>query len=278
MRLGIFAKTFAGDDPLMVLGAAHEAGYDAVQYNMACSGIGSLPAEVTPATAEAVRSAAEASKMEIAAVSATYNMIHPDPERRAAGRQAFAAIAAAATAIGTGLITICTGSRDAEDQWRAHPDNQGADAWRELVDEFAKILPIAERHGVTIGVEPERANVIDSAARARKLLETLKSDRVNIVLDAANLVEHAPERDWQAIVESAADLLHGKIALAHAKDRTVDGKVVAPGLGAVDFAHFVRALHAVGFDGALVTHGLAAGEAASAAQFLRATLAGEGLG
>jgi sugar phosphate isomerase/epimerase len=277
MQVGIFAKTFPGNDPRTVLGAAHRAGYDVVQYNMACSGVGSLPATISAEAAEAVRAAATAETVGIAAVSATYNMIHPDMTKRAAGRQAFAAIIAAAPLMGARLVTVCTGSRDAEDQWRAHPDNQGAAAWQDLLDEFGRLLSLAERHGVTLGVEPERGNVIDTAARARRLLDTLDSDRVKIVLDAANLVGHAPERDWQAIVEGAAELLHGDIVLAHAKDRTADGRVAAPGLGAIDFSHFVRVLHAVGFDGALVTHGLAADEAASAARYLRETLAREGL-
>jgi sugar phosphate isomerase/epimerase len=277
MQLGIFAKTFPGSDPRAVLDAAHRAGYAVVQYNMACSGIGSLPAVISPETAEAVRAAATAETVGIPAVSATYNMIHPDMSRRAAGRQAFAAIAAAAPGMGARLVTLCTGSRDADDQWRAHPENQSAGAWQDLLDEFAEILPLAERHGITLGVEPERGNVIDSAARARQLLDTLGNERVKIVLDAANLVDGAPQRDWAAIIEGAAELLHADIVLAHAKDRTVDGQVAAPGLGAIDFGHFARTLRAIGFDGALVTHGLGADKAASAAEFLRATLLREGI-
>jgi sugar phosphate isomerase/epimerase len=277
MQVGIFAKTFPGSDPAAVLGAAHRAGYAVVQYNMACSGVGSLPAALAPETAAAVRNAAAEAAVGIAAVSATYNMIHPDLAKRAAGRQAFAAIAAAAPLMGARLVTLCTGSRDAGDQWRAHPDNQSAAAWQDLLDEFTQILPLAERHDIILAVEPERGNVINSAARARQLLEALGSDRVRIVLDAANLVDGAPQRDWAAIIEGAAEVLHGAIVLAHAKDRTTDGNVAAPGLGAIDFGHFVRTLHAVGFDGALVTHGLGADEAASAAEFLRETLAREGI-
>ena len=37
MRLGIFAKTFSGSNPLTVLGAVKAAGYDAAQFNMACA-------------------------------------------------------------------------------------------------------------------------------------------------------------------------------------------------------------------------------------------------
>jgi len=277
MQLGIFAKTFPGSEPQAVLGAARRAGYAVVQYNMACSGVGSLPAAIAPEAAAAVRDAAAEAGVGIAAVSATYNMIHPDAAKRAAGRQAFAAIAAAAPTMGARFVTLCTGSRDAADQWRAHPGNQSAGAWQDLLDEFAEILPLAERHGVILGVEPEHGNVIETADRARQLLDALGTDRVKIVLDAANLVDGAPQRDWAAIIEGAAEVLHGDIVLAHAKDRTVDGRVAAPGLGAIDFGHFVRTLHAVGFDGALVTHGLGADEAASAAVFLRETLAREGI-
>jgi sugar phosphate isomerase/epimerase len=277
MQLGIFAKTFPGSEPQAVLGAARRAGYAVVQYNMACSGVGSLPAAIAPETAAAVREAAVETGVGIAAVSATYNMIHPDLAKRAAGRRAFAAIAAAVPTMGARLVTLCAGSRNAEDQWRAHPENQSAAAWQDLLEEFAEILPLAEQHGFVLGVEPEHGNVIDTPARARQLLDTLGSDRVKIVLDAANLVDGAPQRDWAAIIEGAAEVLHGEIVLAHAKDRTVDGRVAAPGLGAIDFGHFVRTLHAVGFDGALVTHGLGADEAASAAVFLRETLAREGI-
>jgi sugar phosphate isomerase/epimerase len=277
MQLGIFAKTFAGGDPATVLAAVSAAGYDAVQYNMACSGIGSLPEVIAPGIADAVREASEASGVAIAAVSATYNMIHPVIERREAGRRSFEAIAGAAHAMGTRLLTVCTGSLDPDDQWRAHPDNQGAAAWQELIAEFALILPIAERCDIEIGVEPELSNVINSAHRARELIDTLRSDRIKIVLDPANLVEHADAVERKAITEEAVELLHDRIALAHAKDRTEEGEFVAAGLGAIDFGHFFRVLHAIGFDGPVITHGLAANEAASAAKFLRDMLLAQGI-
>src|SRR6185369_5717611 len=115
MQIGIFAKTFEGVEPGQVLRQAAAAGYTAVQYNMACSGIGSLPTEVSDAVATAVASAAAGNGLTVAAVSATYNMLHPDMALREQGRAAFAAIAAKARPIGTNLVTLCTGSRDAAD-------------------------------------------------------------------------------------------------------------------------------------------------------------------
>jgi sugar phosphate isomerase/epimerase len=269
MRLGIFAKTFDGMEPDPVLRQAAAAGYAAVQYNMACSGIGSLPVEIPDRAAAAVATAAKANGVAIAAVSATYNMLHPDMAQRALGRAAFAAIAAKARAMGTDLVTLCTGSRDASDQWRHHPDNDTESAWSEMLHEFRVLLPIAERYKIILGVEPELANVVSSAPKARRLLDTLRSDRVKIVLDPANLFETESARASAEIIADAIRLLADSIVLAHAKDRKPDGGFTTAGTGVIDFARYVAGLRESGFIGTIVTHGLAASEAPDVARFLR---------
>lgn len=278
MKLGIFARTFAGTAPREVLAAARRAGYQAVQYNLACSGLGALPAAVPPEAAAEVRAAAAEAGVELAAVSATYNMVHPDLAERLRGRRSFEAIAAAAAGMGTRLLTVCTGSRDPADQWRLHPDNASPAAWRDLCQEFEALLPVAEAHDLLIGIEPELANVVDSPRRARALLDTLGSERLRIVLDPANLFEVAGPEERRALVEGAIDLLGDRLALAHAKDRFPDGRFAPAGKGVVDFRHLVAALRGAGFQGTLVTHGLAQEEAAEVAGFLRAALAAAGEG
>jgi sugar phosphate isomerase/epimerase len=272
MKIGIFAKTFAGHGAREVLSAAGRAGYDCVQYNMACSGLAALPGAIDAATAGAVRDASRETSVAIAAISATYNMIHPDLAVREAGRASFAAIAERAREMGTGLLTVCTGSRDPHDQWRHHPDNSAPEAWRAMCEEFQHLLAVAERCDVAIGVEPELANVVSSAQRAREILDALQSKRVKIVIDAANLFEiEAPQRR-RSIIEHAVELLGDSIALAHAKDRLGDGAFASAGTGVIDFPHYFAALRRVGFDGAIVTHGLTADEAPAVAQFLRRAL------
>ena len=273
MKIGIFAKTFAGTSALAVLDAARAAGFAAAQYNMACSGLDALPVAIDGASAQAVRAAAKATGVGIAAVSATYNMIHPDLAERGKGRRAFAAIAASARAMGTRLVTICTGSRDARDQWRRHPDNAGGEAWRDMLAEFERLLVVAERCDIDIGVEPELVNVVNSADLARALIDEMRSERIKIVLDPANLFEVAAASERAALVEHAVDALSGHIALAHAKDRYADGRFAAAGQGVIDFAHFLTTLHRAGFDGAVVAHGLSADAAPGVARFLQATLA-----
>ena len=275
MRLGVFAKTFAGADPRGVLDAVAAAGFSAAQYNMACSGLASMPDAVPVGAVDFVHAAAAASGVAIVAVSATFNMIHPDLNVRADGLRRLEALASAG--LPGGLLTLCTGTRDPSDMWRAHPDNASPGAWADLLASMHAAIAIAERHGTDLGIEPELANVVDSAAKARRLIDELASARVKIVLDPANLFEREALPRQRDIVSHAIDLLGDRIIMAHAKDRAPDGGFVAAGQGVLDYPHFLARLKACGFGGALVTHGLSAAQAPGVATFLRAKLAGAGI-
>ncbi len=268
MRLGIFAKTFEGDSPLTVLQAAKAAGYASVQYNMACSGLPAMPDALTDADTAAVAGGSAVTGVAIAAVSGTYNMIHPDPARRVTGLRRLGVLVENAAAMGTGMVTLCTGTRDPDDQWHHHPDNATPEAWRDLLDEMAKACALAEAKGVRLGIEPELANVVSDAFRARALIDTLQSPALAIVLDPANLFEVAPLQQQRDIPSHAVDLLADRIVMVHAKDRNAQGGFAAAGQGVVDFRHFLTCLRAAGFDGDLVTHGLTAAEASDVAAFL----------
>jgi sugar phosphate isomerase/epimerase len=272
MRLGIFARTFEGSEPCIVLAAAVNAGFSAVQYNMACSGLPPMPDVIPAGALAAISSAAEAAKVEILALSGTYNMIHPDPAVRQHGHAQLEVLAAAAPMLPTRLITLCTGTRDREDQWRANPANDAPEAWADLLVSVETAVGIADRHDVDLGIEPELANVVNSAEKAERLINEISSPRLKIVLDPANLFETTTVDDQRRVVLKAIDLLADRIVMVHAKDRTAAGGFTTAGQGVLDYAYFLSRLKAAGFDGPLVTHGLSAGEAPGVAQFLRRTL------
>lgn len=274
MRLGIFAKTFAGSDPGTVLAAARAAGFAAVQYNMACSGLAAMPDALSAADVAVVLGASKTQDVAIAAVSGTYNMIHPDPAVRAKGLARLEVLLQNAAAMGTGMVTLCTGTRDAEDQWRHHPDNGSPQAWADLLVEMGKACALAEPLGIKLGIEPELANVVDGPARARALIDTLQSPALAIVLDPANLFEVASLAEQRDLLSRSVDLLADRILMAHAKDRDATGGFATAGKGVVDFPHFLGRLKAADFDGDLVTHGLSAEEAPGVARYLSGVLAG----
>jgi sugar phosphate isomerase/epimerase len=264
MRLGIFAKTFPGSDPLAVLRAAKAAGYNCVQYNMACSGLASMPDEISDAIVNDIRNAVMETGVEIVALSATYNMIHPAVSVRENGLRSLGVLADAAQQLSIPLLTLCTGTHDTEDQWRAHPDNDTPEAWRALMSEMTKVLKVAD--GLHLGIEPELSNVVNSAAKAHALLDEMKTDRLRIVFDPANLFE--TPSDQHGIIAEGLELLAPSIKLVHAKDRNPVGDFVAAGTGVLDYPDFLAKLKMAGFDGPVITHGLAAQEAAAVATFL----------
>ena len=268
MKLGVFAKSFAGDDPLTVLSASRAAGFEAVQYNMSCSGIGSLPEAIPDDAVQEIRHAARATGVGIAAISATYNMTDPDPDSLAAGRRAFLAICETAGSIGSNIVTVCSGSKHPTDKWQHHPANDDPQSWTDMCKEFEIICEHATQHGVLIGVEPEPANIVSNADRAARLIADFPGSPIRIVLDPANMIEDVAPEDHHRTIDQAFDLLSDHLVLAHAKDRFANGQVAPAGRGVVDWTHFLGCLAAIGFNGALVAHGMSAAEAPAVASFL----------
>jgi sugar phosphate isomerase/epimerase len=277
MRLGIFAKTFPGTDAKVVLSAAAAAGFGVVQYNMACSGLPAMPDGVPARVVDSVRSATSETRVEIAALSGTYNMIHPDPAERARGHARLEALATVASDLSTRLITLCTGTRDPDDQWRSHPGNDAPDSWADLLASMEIAVAIADRYDVDLGIEPELANVVNSAEKTRRLIDQIGSPRLKVVLDPANLFETETLDAQRRIVAAAVDRLADRIVMGHAKDRTSQGGFTAAGKGVLDYRHYFARLKAAGFDGPIVTHGLAADEAPGVADFLRSQCATAGI-
>jgi sugar phosphate isomerase/epimerase len=275
MRLGIFAKTFTRPTVEDVLGAVRAHGLDCVQFNMACARLPSMPERIKAAECDRIRKAAVTHGITLAAVSGTFNMIHPDPEQRRAGLKRLRVLAGECKPLGVPLVTLCTGTRDPEDMWRRHPDNDSTAAWRDLVDSMRVAVAAAEEAGVTLAFEPEVANVVDTARKARRLLDEIDSPRLKVVMDGANLFHAGDLARMRDLLDEAFALLGQDIALAHAKDLTHDGEAghAAAGTGRLDYDHYLTLLHSAGYDGPLILHGLSEAEVDASVAFLRGKLA-----
>ena len=274
MHISIFAKTFSRPTLAATLDAVQAHGLGSVQFNLSCAGLPTLPDEISPQTAADIRQELDARGLEMAALSGTFNMIHPDRAQREAGLRRLRVLAGACAGLGTGIITLCTGTRDPQNMWQRHPDNDLPDAWRDLAASMAQALQIAEDANVTLGVEPEVANVIDTAAKARRLLDEMQSPRLKIVMDAANLFRAGDLARQPAVLTEAFDLLGPDIALAHAKDLSRDGEAghQAAGTGSLDYDLYLKLLQQAGYNGPLILHSLSEDDVGPAIAFLRGKL------
>jgi sugar phosphate isomerase/epimerase len=271
MQLGIFAKTFARPNFEDTFVVAKSLGVDCLQFNFSCAGLSTLPASIDHMLLRRIRSELERCSLSMAAISGTCNLIHPDRTRRAKDVTKLQLLIRSCRELGTSVVTLCTGSRDPADMWRPHPENHSVNAWRDLVKALEQLLPAAQEQNLVLGIEPEPSNVIDSAPRARMLLEQLKSPCLKIVFDAANLLESNTLDLQPRTLSEAFDLLGPDIIVAHAKDLTRDPRAghVAAGRGALDYGLYLSLLHQTGFRGPLILHSLREDEAAAAVAFLQ---------
>ncbi len=275
MRLGVFAKTYVRPSLDACFAAAARDGLRAVQFNLACAGVPTLPdAPVPDILTREVCETARRHGAELAAVSGTFNMAHPDEAvRQDGGRRLRHVIVWAATA-GVPVVTLCTGSRDAVDMWRDHPENGSPAARHDFLQTLTPALVAAEAAGVTLAIEPEPGNVVADAAGARRLLDALRSPRLRIILDPANLIrpEEPADRNAERLTAAVA-LLAVDTVIVHAKDRRADGTVCPAGGGVVPFLPFLQALQRAGYGGPLIIHGIDEPELPAAVTHLQETLA-----
>lgn len=271
MHVGIFAKTFLRDTLEDTLDAvvSHEIHY--IQFNMACAGLPSMPDSIDVGLRTRIREAMRQRGLTMSAVSGTFNMIHPDPQQRQIGLRRLEALAHACSGMGTGLITLCTGTRDPDDMWRHHPGNRSDDAWRDLRTTMERAVEIAEQNQVTLAIEPEVSNIVDSAAKAKRLIDEMGSPRLRVVIDGANLFHAGELPRMREVLSKAFDLLGEVIVLAHAKDLSRDGEAghEAAGTGALDYDYYITLLKAIGYNGPLILHGLREDQVSACVWFLR---------
>jgi sugar phosphate isomerase/epimerase len=274
-QIGILLGTFSGTLESR-LAAAKNAGLECVQVSLDCVGLPAMPDVISPEVGRRIRREAAARDLTIAAVQGTFNMSHPDAAYRRTGLHQLRALAAACPQIGVTKIHLCTGTRDRDNMWRPHPENNSLEAWRDMAACVREATEIARQTGVVLAFEPEVNNVVDSAQKARRLLDEIASPHLKVTIDPANIF-HAGELPRMAEILDEAFALIGKdIVLAHAKDLDHDGDAghKAAGQGKLDYDRYLSLLHQYEFGGPLLLHGLSETQVPDCVAFLRQKLVG----
>jgi sugar phosphate isomerase/epimerase len=275
MQIGILIGEFHRPTLEERLDAVKACGLDCVQLSMNCAGLSLLPDEIPPERVDRIRRAAAARGVTIASLQGTFNMTHPDAEYRRAGVRRLGVLAAACRQLGVSKIHLCTGTRDRQNMWRRHADNDSPEAWRDMAACVRAAVELVQPSGVTLAFEPEVNNVVDSAKKARRLLDEIGSPHLKVTMDAANLF-HAGELARMAeVLDNAFALLGKDIVMAHAKDLSHDGDAghEPAGHGKLDYERYLSLLHGCGFQGPLLLHGLSEALVPGCLAFLHQKLA-----
>lgn len=215
---------------------------------------------LTKTKASAIRSLMRRHNLEISSLGYYPNPLHPDAGHRKAVIEHLKQVIVAAEMIGVPIVGTFVG-RDKDKTLEAN------------FDEFGKVWPaivsFAGDHGVKIAIEncpmifsndewPGGNNLAISPAAWRRMFDIIPAANFGLNLDPSHLL-------WQMIdYERVVYDFHERIFHVHAKDMEINREQLyqrgvmslgmgwqiprVPGLGQVNWARFIAALYAVGYD------------------------------
>lgn len=257
MEIGIFSRTFQRPNLNEILAAISGHRLRLVHFNLTSAGLESLPPKIEPDVCQWVLEAFRKSRLRMTSISGTFNAIHPDKSHRRDLIHRACQLIEMSRDLGTSVVSLCTGTRDPQNMWRRHCQNQTSDAWDDLIETLNSLLGVAVRNKITLGIEPERGNVINSARRARQLLDQIESDYLKVIIDGANLFDPDEPGEMRPVLEEAFELLGADVILAHAKELADStNSVQAAGLGRLDWSSYFHFLKLSGYDGPILLHNL----------------------
>lgn len=245
-----------------------ERGFEAVQFAFSSiaetdfvpNGQIEIPAVIPPSAVAAVKLQSEANGIPVCVVNGTFNMAHPDKAVREEGIRRFEILCCAAKELGAAYISLCSGTRNPDHLWSAHPDNDTDAAWEDMRDTILRCTEIAERWGIVLAIESEASNIISTPARARRIMDEIGSPNLKMILDCANLF-HAGQAHPECVRRTLDDAFAAyghDIVLAHGKDILAGDGIAfcGTGRGIVDFTYTAKLLDEYGFGGDMFLHGI----------------------
>src|SRR3954467_6717848 len=275
-QIGILlATTFTTGTLEARLDAAKANGLACVQMSMAAAGLPELPDQIPAGLPDRMRRESSARGIVIASMTGTFNMTHPDEEHRRTGLKRLRVLTEVCPRIGTSFIHVCTGTGDPNNMWRYHPDNGSPEAWRDMAACVREATDIARQANVVLAFEPEVSNVVDSARKARRLLDEIGSPHLKVTMDPANLFHAGELPRMKKILDEAFSLVGKDIVLCHAKDLDHDGEAghKPAGYGVLDYDRYMSMLRKYEYKGPILLHGLTIEQVRGCLKFVRAKLA-----
>lgn len=219
LNLGVRAHDF-GRVPLdLLIKKIQEHSFSNIQFAVKKSFPDSMRSlsELSPGAASYFGGAFRRAGIHLAVLGCYVNIVATDPAKRGEALNGFVTHLRLARDFGASLVGTETGS--VGDGYT--PDNFTEEAFRQVVASVKIMVAEAERFGVSVGIEAGQNHPLHSAPLARRLLDEVPSNNLQVILDCANLMSPENYTDQDRIIEEAFELLGNRIAVVHLKDFTI---------------------------------------------------------
>jgi sugar phosphate isomerase/epimerase len=179
------------------------------------------------------------------------SLVHPDPEVRQGGVDALAQVIAAAQVLDAGNVYVRPGSLNPGGPWTPHPDNHRPETRERLVESLRALVPRAEDAGIPLALEGHVVSPLHTLAVVREVLDGVGSPMLKFNADPVNMIGTLDQAFHNTdLLNELFDLLGDAVVAAHAKDVTVEDRLVVhveecvPGQGYLDHETFLRRFEA----------------------------------
>jgi len=201
------------------------------------------PELLTEELAAEVRAALEDTGMSCALLGCYLNLATPDEAAYAHTLEIYRAHIRFAAMIGARATGTETGAPNTG--YKTEPACFTDESLQLFIDRVAPVVRYAEEQGQAFAIEPVCRHIVNTPARAEKVLKAFESPNLHIILDPVNLLNMANCADRDAIIADAITRLGDRVILLHMKDfvpvpGAADVDSVGCGQGGMDYTALIR--------------------------------------
>jgi sugar phosphate isomerase/epimerase len=243
LKLGVFTGVYAGLPLEEATRRIAADGFHGVVLEYAFADVRFDPWAPDWDKARLITSTLAKHNLKIVGLFGYYNLVDPDLARRQRGEQRMQVLIENWKQFGCPVISTETGTLNDKSEWLESPENATEKGYQDCRAALERLTKTAKKTGAVISIEPYWRNVIDSIARAERVLRDVPG--LKLVMDPCNFYRKEDLSRMDPMLEEMFRLLGKQIVLAHAKDvkASADGTdLPASGKGVLDYPLFLRLL------------------------------------
>lgn len=206
MLKGINQWCYPEDTPLeMVFKYSRDAGFEAVELNVSMDGIG-LTMNTSMEEAKQIQKMAEYYRLRLSSISTNllwkFPLSHRDEKVREQGRKVVEKQIELAGYIGADTVLVVPGVVNEETSY--------LDCYIRSQDELRKVLPLAEKHNIHVGIENVWNKFLLSPLEMARYIDEFCSDYIGAYYDVGNTLQYGYPEQWIAILGERIRKVHVK--------------------------------------------------------------------
>jgi L-ribulose-5-phosphate 3-epimerase len=204
-------------------------------------GVNTELGSLSPGFARYVASAFSKYNVQIAVLGCYFNMIHPDLVQRRKGIERFKEHIRFARDFGCSIVATETGNVNPEIFYTE--ENFKEEPFLEVVESVSELVKEAEKFGVIVGIEAGVNHPIYSPKAMKRLLDSINSKNLQVILDPVNLLTIDTYQNQEEIFQEAMDLFGERVVILHAKDFIIENNQLVPtavGKGLLNYKYIIE--------------------------------------